>query len=207
MLTSGKWVDPFGRWDSWDNHRESERQAPWQARATRVPSSPKNPTRVSKARHISWTFVASLHWRWAISNIEIFHPRVDPFCPPLGCQRWIRLQMDSVWQPHREPVFRGPQGYARRRSEVHLRSGEKLLRLCEVTKRPPPLNGQINGGCYIKVGQCVATLGYLLPSEYVDTMRPPRTNTPEIPIREDLNVDVSVFIYCLNLPLANMWPL
>jgi hypothetical protein len=76
-------------------------------------------------------------------------------------------------------------------------------------KLTSPLNGQINGGCFVKVGQHVAALDYLLPSEYVDTMKPLRSNAPEMPIedvkkviREDLDVDVRVFYLLLELIVA-----
>lgn len=71
------------------------------------------------------------------------------------------------------------------RSELHLRSANRLLRLC-----------QDNGGCFIKVGQHIAALDYLLPEEYVQTMKPLRANAPEMclsdvytVLREDLKIE------------------
>jgi aarF domain-containing kinase len=40
-----------------------------------------------------------------------------------------------------------PEKYFKMRSDVHLRSANKLLKLC-----------QDNGGCFIKVGQHIAAL-------------------------------------------------
>lgn len=65
-----------------------------------------------------------------------------------------------------------PEEYFRMRSELHLRSANRLLRLC-----------QDNGGCFIKVGQHIAALDYLLPEEYVQTMKPLRANAPEMCLR------------------------
>lgn len=75
--------------------------------------------------------------------------------------------------------------YAKARSEVHQRSAERLLRLCCV-----------NGGAFIKVGQHVGALDYLLPDEYVRTLRVLHSKAPASPLhsvlqvlREDLGTD------------------
>ena len=47
----------------------------------------------------------------------------------------------------------------REKSRLHLRSALKLLALFKS-----------NGGCYIKIGQHMASLAYLLPSEYTGTL-------------------------------------
>jgi aarF domain-containing kinase len=44
--------------------------------------------------------------------------------------------------------------------QVHKRSAERLREMCSK-----------NGGCFIKVGQHVGSLEYLLPAEYVKTMK------------------------------------
>ena len=70
-------------------------------------------------------------------------------------------------------------------SDCHLRSANKLLKLC-----------QANGGCFIKVGQHIGALDYLLPNEYVSTMKVLHNRAPEMNlndvykvIREDLGQD------------------
>lgn len=52
--------------------------------------------------------------------------------------------------------------------QVHLRSALRLRDLCCV-----------NGGTYIKVGQYLGTLDYLLPVEYVQTMRVLHDDAPQ----------------------------
>lgn len=76
------------------------------------------------------------------------------------------------------------------KSKAHKIGAEKLLELCKA-----------NRGVYIKVGQHVGALDYLLPSEYVHTMRilhkdAPKNTVDELykVIREDLKQDVSIII-------------
>ena len=58
-------------------------------------------------------------------------------------------------------------------SELHLRSANKLKELlCK------------NGGAFIKVGQHIGGLDYLLPPEYVKTMKTLHNNAPESPVSE-----------------------
>lgn len=78
--------------------------------------------------------------------------------------------------------------YKTAKSKCHKKSAEKLLQLC-----------CINKGVYIKVGQHIAALDYLLPAEYVQTMRvlhsrAPKNTIEEVykVIREDLKKEVSV---------------
>ncbi|KAI8421637.1 hypothetical protein MSG28_009634 [Choristoneura fumiferana] len=75
--------------------------------------------------------------------------------------------------------------YLEVKSEAHKISAEKLLELCKANK-----------GAYIKVGQHVGALDYLLPNEYVTTMRvlhkdAPQNSVEELykVIKEDLNED------------------
>jgi len=58
-----------------------------------------------------------------------------------------------------------------------------------------------NGGAFIKVGQHIGGLDYLLPDEYVKTMKQLHSNAPESNVNElfktietDLNCKVSHFI-------------
>lgn len=70
-------------------------------------------------------------------------------------------------------------------SDCHKRSAERLLDLCCK-----------NGGIFIKVGQHISALQYMVPVEYVDTLsilhnKAPRTKFSDIKkvIKEDLNAD------------------
>ncbi|KAI9553170.1 hypothetical protein GHT06_021064 [Daphnia sinensis] len=67
--------------------------------------------------------------------------------------------------------------YARARSEVHLRSAQRLLKLCET-----------NGGAFIKVGQHLGALDYLLPIEYVSTMKVLHSQAPQSTYEDVLDV-------------------
>lgn len=71
------------------------------------------------------------------------------------------------------------------KSSVHRKAAEKLLELC-----------CINRGVYIKVGQHIGALDYLVPPEYVETMKvlhsqAPRSTIEEVykVLREDLKQD------------------
>lgn len=77
--------------------------------------------------------------------------------------------------------------YIEVRSKAHKIGAEKLLELCKANK-----------GVYIKVGQHVGALDYLLPNEYVTTMRilhkdAPKNTVEELykVIEEDMKKDVS----------------
>ena len=54
-----------------------------------------------------------------------------------------------------------------------MRSAERILDVCKA-----------NGGCFIKVGQHIGGLDYLLPSEYVNTMKILHNNAPESNVEE-----------------------
>lgn len=77
--------------------------------------------------------------------------------------------------------------YIELKKQAHQIGAEKLLKLCKTNK-----------GVYIKVGQHIGALDYLLPSEYVMTMRVLHKDAPQNTldelykvIREDLKKDVS----------------
>ncbi|GJQ74816.1 hypothetical protein Trydic_g21653 [Trypoxylus dichotomus] len=83
-------------------------------------------------------------------------------------------------------VDRDSPEYLKIKSRCHQQGAEELLKLC-----------CLNKGVYVKVGQHIAALEYLLPSEYVQTMkilhsRAPKSNLNDIyrVIREDLKADV-----------------
>lgn len=59
----------------------------------------------------------------------------------------------------------------------HLRGAERILDLC-----------RLNGGVFIKVGQHVASLQYLIPEEYVSVLSVLHANAPESDIDEVKNL-------------------
>lgn len=63
--------------------------------------------------------------------------------------------------------------YMQIKSQAHQIGAEKLLKLCKLNK-----------GVYIKVGQHVGALDYLLPNEYVQTMRILHKDAPKNTIEE-----------------------
>lgn len=82
-------------------------------------------------------------------------------------------------------VDRKSPEYAEVKSKAHAYGAEKLLELCCANK-----------GVYIKVGQHIGALDYLLPSEYVKTMRVLHSSAPSSTfddvltvLREDLKKD------------------
>lgn len=75
-----------------------------------------------------------------------------------------------------------------------MRSAQGLLKLCEK-----------NGGAYIKVGQHLGALDYLLPHEYVQTMKVLHSHAPQTEyddilrvIKHDLKCEVQLNISCLS---------
>ncbi|OWA51706.1 putative aarF domain-containing protein kinase 1 [Hypsibius exemplaris] len=92
--------------------------------------------------------------------------------------KWTFLRM-------KEPI--GSPAYLEELSRVHQRSAEKLKELCCK-----------NRGAFIKVGQHLGSLDYLVPPEYVNTMKSLFRDAPESPftdmltvLREDLKTDPS----------------
>lgn len=84
--------------------------------------------------------------------------------------------------------------YKAEKSRTHSLAADKLLDLICT-----------NRGVYIKVGQHIGSLDYLLPPEYVRTMKVLHSNAPKNPvedlykvIRQDLKVNVSADHISLN---------
>ncbi|KAK9306059.1 hypothetical protein QLX08_003121 [Tetragonisca angustula] len=69
------------------------------------------------------------------------------------------------------------QEYLDLKSEVHKYGAQKLLELCCANK-----------GVYIKVGQHIGALDYLLPSEYVNTLRVLHSSAPQSSFKDVLTV-------------------
>lgn len=70
----------------------------------------------------------------------------------------VSISLDYGWTMWR--FKEDDPDYSYEMSELHLRSAEKILRGCLA-----------NGGLYVKLGQGVATLGHIIPKEYVKTLR------------------------------------
>ncbi|XP_069697834.1 aarF domain-containing kinase 1 [Periplaneta americana] len=88
---------------------------------------------------------------------------------------------------YRNQLDRSSKEYLELKSSVHRKAAEMLLDLCCT-----------NRGVYIKVGQHIGALDYLVPPEYVDTMKvlhsqAPRSTIEEVyrVLREDLKQDPS----------------
>lgn len=124
------------------------------------------------------TYLALRNNQWDASNIGIVRfGRAAVTVTRIACDYKL-----ATWGMDEDS-----EEYAKARSQVHQRSAEKLLRLCCV-----------NGGAFIKVGQHVGALDYLLPDEYVRTLRVLHSKAPASPLhsilqvlREDLGTDPS----------------
>merc|ERR1712155_437238 len=65
--------------------------------------------------------------------------------------------------------------YETAKCDCHLRSANHLLKLC-----------QDNGGVFVKVGQHIGALDYLLPEEYVTKFKVLHSNAPKMDM-DDIN--------------------
>ena len=83
-----------------------------------------------------------------------------------------KMSLFSSSSPHY-----GTNEYEELKTEVHQRSAEKLLGLCNK-----------NGGCFIKVGQHIGALDYLLPEEYVSTMKVLHSKAPKMDLEDIYSV-------------------
>ena len=96
---------------------------------------------------------------------------------------FAKIVVDYKWNlcSHTDPR------YKQTLSEIHWRSAERLKRLCYQ-----------NGGLFVKVGQHIGALDYVLPREYVQTMKVFHEDAPFSPlpslysvIRDDLRKEVA----------------
>ncbi|KAI8813993.1 ABC1 family-domain-containing protein [Cladochytrium replicatum] len=72
----------------------------------------------------------------------------------------VLMGVDYKWSLRNGPEVLGEEGYEQVKSDCHQRSANRLL---DLTKA--------NAGIYIKLGQHIAALVYVLPEEYTSTMR------------------------------------
>uniref|UniRef100_L7LWN6 ABC1 atypical kinase-like domain-containing protein n=1 Tax=Rhipicephalus pulchellus TaxID=72859 RepID=L7LWN6_RHIPC len=114
------------------------------------------------------SYLALRNNQWDVSNIGIVRfGRAAATVSRIACD--YKLATMGMDQDSEE--------YAKARSEVHQRSAERLLQLC-----------CINGGAFVKVGQHVGALDYLLPVEYVRTLRVLHSKAPASPLQSILQV-------------------
>lgn len=85
----------------------------------------------------------------------------------------IKIVTDYRSSLYSGSITPGTEEYNDVKSQTHLRAAKKLLDLCCV-----------NGGAFVKVGQHLGSLEYLLPQEYVNTMKVLHSKAPESPLEE-----------------------
>ncbi|XP_058809966.1 aarF domain-containing kinase 1 [Phymastichus coffea] len=78
---------------------------------------------------------------------------------------------------YRSGFDRNSEEYQLRKSEAHAFGAQKLLELCSANK-----------GVYIKVGQHIGALDYLLPKEYVQTLKILHSSAPQSSFNDVLTV-------------------
>ncbi|KAK3886655.1 hypothetical protein Pcinc_009209 [Petrolisthes cinctipes] len=85
----------------------------------------------------------------------------------------VVASVTKIVADYRQSLYSGAvtpesSNYAEVKSQTHLRSAKELLELCCV-----------NGGAFVKVGQHLGSLEYLLPTEYVSTMKVLHSSAPQ----------------------------
>lgn len=107
-----------------------------------------------------------------------------------------RLYQNELYSSH---LNQESPEYGQLRSRVHSEGAKMLLQLCCA-----------NRGVYIKVGQHIGALDYLVPPEYVKTMKVLHSEAPSSTfgeilevLKQDLKRDVRNFIYCVFSLLFN----
>ncbi|KAK4325348.1 hypothetical protein Pmani_004064 [Petrolisthes manimaculis] len=98
----------------------------------------------------------------------------------IGAVRFGRaaLTVTKIVADYRQSLYSGAvtpesSNYADVKSQTHLRSAKELLELCCV-----------NGGAFVKVGQHLGSLEYLLPTEYVSTMKVLHSSAPQSSLKD-----------------------
>lgn len=130
------------------------------------------------------------------TGLSLHHNNYD--ISGIGIVRFARagralVEIATIYQ--RDLYFRdwdkSSKEYREQRSKAHQKAADRVLELC-----------CLNRGVYIKVGQHIGALEYLLPIEFVNTMKilhsqAPSNTLEEIykVIRQDLKRDVSSFLF------------
>ncbi|CAC5374091.1 ADCK [Mytilus coruscus] len=96
----------------------------------------------------------------------------------IGVVRFGRAAFTALWivadyKIHLRGIDYESPEYEKVKSEIHCRSALRLRELC-----------CSNGGGFIKVGQHLGSLEYLLPMEYVETMKVLHNQAPQTPVTE-----------------------
>eukprot|EP00455_Lapot_gusevi_P018794 TRINITY_DN2030_c0_g3_i1.p1 TRINITY_DN2030_c0_g3~~TRINITY_DN2030_c0_g3_i1.p1 ORF type:complete len:560 (-),score=59.09 TRINITY_DN2030_c0_g3_i1:65-1678(-) len=111
----------------------------------------------------------------------------------------VALDYKYTWWKTKDLETTDPVAYEKTSSDLHQRSAERVLKLCETNK-----------GLYIKVGQYLSTLTYVLPKEYTRTLQKLQDQAPTVDfatvkavIKEDLGKEIDeVFSHFDPNPLA-----
>lgn len=105
---------------------------------------------------------------WEVSTLGIFR---------FGRAGFAALQIVADYKVTLWNVDPNSEDYQKIKSKIHTRSAERLRDVC-----------LDNGGVFIKVGQHIGSLDYLLPPEYVQTMRILYDKVPLTPVKKMLEV-------------------
>lgn len=122
-----------------------------------------------------------------LGSIKLYDPTLQ--ISPVGIVRFGRaaLTASSIAADYKWTLYNAEKtshDYDEILSKIHLRSAQKLKAVfCK------------NGGAFIKVGQHIGGLDYLLPDEYVKTMKQLHNNAPESNIA-DLFKTIEVDLNC-----------
>ncbi|KAJ3023661.1 putative aarF domain-containing protein kinase 1 [Thoreauomyces humboldtii] len=85
----------------------------------------------------------------------------------------LAMGVDYKWSLRRGPDVLGKEEYEKVKGECHQRCAERMLDLCKA-----------NQGIYVKLGQHVAAMVFLLPEQYTQTMRPLQDRCPATPLED-----------------------
>ncbi|XP_062603304.1 aarF domain-containing protein kinase 1-like [Saccostrea cucullata] len=101
---------------------------------------------------------------WDISTIGVVR---------FGQAAWAAVRLVADYKINLRGLDYDSPEYQKVKSEIHLRSALRLRDMCCT-----------NGGAFIKVGQHVGSLEYLLPKEYVETMKVLHDKAPQSDVEE-----------------------
>lgn len=101
---------------------------------------------------------------WDVSTIGVVR---------FGRAAWAAVRLVADYKINLRGVDYDSPEYQKLKSEIHLRSALQLRDMC-----------CLNGGAFIKVGQHVGSLEYLLPKEYVETMKVLHNKAPQSNVDE-----------------------
>ncbi|KAJ1657714.1 hypothetical protein IWQ61_002925 [Dispira simplex] len=107
--------------------------------------------------------VVAVDYKWSLRN------KPDPALDPDKLRQQGKIvdpQLENAW-------LEAKRDYEERKSQVHLRSARRILKCL-----------MASGGIYIKLGQHLSAMTYILPREWTDTMRPLQDQCPESSLEE-----------------------